>query len=139
MAKSKIEPDLVCYISHDDVEIVTERIPKKFRSRLRDVFIHHESFGVRCLGSVRKRGRRDININAKLPYRVSLSRFLVKGQKASEFGTSARGQWTPWSVRRFLLYDVFLHELGHLQVVNPKSTNYDRKFASENSSPKFCR
>ena len=67
MAKGKSEPDVVKYISHDDLEIVKERIPKEFCSRLRDVFTWSESFGVRELGFVTRRGRRDVNLSALLP------------------------------------------------------------------------
>lgn len=138
MAKSKTEPDLINYISFEDIEIIKERVPQDFRSRLRDVFTHYTSDGVRFLGSVTRRGRRDIKLCSILPYRTSLRQFLVKGQSALEFGTSARGQWTPWAVRRFLLYDVFLHELGHLQIIMPKNSNNNRKFASETLAQKFA-
>lgn len=138
MAKRKEEPDVVRYISHDDLEIVKERIPKEFHTRLRDVFIWAESYGVRTLGFVTRHGRRDVNLSAFLPYRISLGRFLVKGQSALEFGTSPRGQGTPWAVRRFLLYDVFLHEIGHLQIINKKKSNVNRKFASEGLAQSFA-
>jgi hypothetical protein len=138
MAIGKTEPDVVKYISDTDLEIVKQRIPAKFCTRLRDIFTWCESYGVRRLGFVTKNGRRDVNLSAFLPYRVSLGRFLVKGQSALEFGTSARGQWTPWAVRRFLLYDVFLHEIGHLQVIDSKTSNTNRKFASENLAQKFA-
>ena len=138
MANGKSEPDVVRYISHDDLEIVKKRIPKEFCTRLRDVFIWSESYGVRELGFVTHRGRRDVNLSAFLPYRVSLRQFLCKGQSALEFGAPARGQWTPWAIRRFLLYDVFLHEIGHLQVVNSKTTNHRRKYASETLSQNFA-
>lgn len=138
MAKGKSEPDVVKYISDEDLKIVKERIPEEFRTRLRDVFIHCESYGVRRLGFVTTYGRRDVNLSAFLPYRISLRQFLVKGQSALEFGTSARGQWTPWAVRRFLLYDVYLHEIGHLQIVDSKNSNIKRKFASETLAQKFA-
>lgn len=138
MTERKTEPDLICYISEDDLETVKKRIPEEYQVRLRDVFINYKSNGVRTLGSVKRRGRRDIELHAVLPYRVSLGRFLVKGQSALTFGTSARGQWMPWAVRRFLLYDVFLHELGHLQVIDPESKNYNRKFASETLAQEFA-
>jgi hypothetical protein len=138
MAKGKSEPDVIRYITHSDLEIVKERIPKEFCSRLRDIFIWCESKGVKMLGYVTKRGRRDVNLSAFLPYRVSLRRFLVKGQSALEFGTAPRGQWTPWAIRRFLLYDVFLHEIGHLQIIDGQSSNNNRKFASETLAQKFA-
>lgn len=138
MAKGKVEPDLVAYVTDHDVKIVSARIPEELRGHLRDVFISKRSFGVRQLGSVKRRGRRDIDLYAILPYRISLGRFLYKGQTALEFGAPPRGQWPPWAVRRYLLYDVFLHELGHLQVINPKSSNWNRKFASETRAEEFA-
>jgi hypothetical protein len=138
MAKGKTEPDVVGYITHAELEIVKKRIPGEFRTRLRDIFIWCESYGVRTLGYVTRAGRRDVNLSAFLPYRVSLRQFLVKGQSALEFGTAARGQWTPWAVRRFLLYDVFLHEIGHLQLIDDKKSNTKRKYASETLAQKFA-
>lgn len=138
MATRKSESDLACYVNYRDVQIVVERIPAEFRQRLRDVFIRPGRRGVRVLGSVRRRGRRDIQLNALLPYRVSLRGFVYKGQSALEFGAPSRGQWPPWAVRRFLLYDVLLHELGHLQVANPNTTKWNRKYASETRAQEFA-
>ena len=138
MAQGKSEPDLLRYISYEDIELVKKRIPEEFRTRLRDVFLHYTSNGVRHLGAVTRRGRRDIKVCAILPYRVSLGRFLVRGQSALEFGTSPRGQWTPWAIRRFLLYDVFLHEVGHLQIVDQLNPDFSRKFASEKKAQDFA-
>ena len=138
MAKKRTEPYLVSYVSLDDIQTVVERIPEKERSRLRDVFISAAHIGVRRLGAVTTRGRRDINLFATLPPRVSLGRYLCKGQIGLHFGAPSRGQWPPWAVRRFLLYDVFLHELGHLQLALPKSKSWDRKFASETLARDFA-
>ena len=117
------EQHLVAYVEIASVECVLRRIPEEYKDRLRDVHISYNSIGVRRLGFVTRRGRRDINLCAMLPPRVSLGRFLRKSQSALEFGAPSRGQWPPWAVRRFMLYDVLLHELGHLQLVNPKSKN----------------
>jgi len=132
------DPGLVSYIRQADIDIVLRRIPETFRLRLREVFRSSASFGVRCLGSVRRRGRRDINLYSVLPSRVSLGRFIARRLRADEFGAPAQGQWPPWAVRRLLLYDVLLHELGHLQLVNPKTRNWDRRFAAEKLANKFA-
>lgn len=132
------EPHLVPYLSEFDIEVAVNRIPEEFRKRLRDITTWHRSNGVRTLGFVQRRGRRDINLCIMLPPRVSLGRFLSKGQTALEFGAPSRGQWPPWAVRRFMLYDVLLHELGHLQLVNPKSKNWNRKYASETLAQDFA-
>jgi hypothetical protein len=42
------------------------------------------------------------------------------------------------AVRRFLLYDVFLHELGHLQVIDEEAKRVRRKFASETKAQEFA-
>lgn len=122
---------LVSYISTRDLDVVLGRVPEDYRSRLRDVFCSRDSRGVRWLGYVQRRGRRDITLCSVLPPRLSLGRYLVRGQTAADFGAPRRGQWPPWAVRRFLLYDTLLHELGHLQIVRPRSSRWDRRYASE--------
>jgi hypothetical protein len=42
------------------------------------------------------------------------------------------------AVRRFLLYNVLLHEIGHLQIINPESSDFRRKFADETKAQKFA-
>ena len=37
-----------------------------------------------------------------------------------------------------MLYDVFLHELGHLQIVEAKAKRVRRKFASETKAQEFA-
>ena len=126
------------YISGKDVDTVLDRIPAGKQKRLRDVFIKNWSFGVRRLGKVVSRGRRDIELYSVLPPRVSLGKFLYAGQSPGEFGAIPRVQWPPWAVRRFLLYDVLLHELGHLQVVHPKGRSWRRKYAGETKAEEFA-
>ncbi|MEM1443100.1 MAG: hypothetical protein AAGF67_12210, partial [Verrucomicrobiota bacterium] len=93
---------------------------------------------MRFLGWVRTRGRRDIVLCSILPPRVSLRSYIIKGQSPKEFGAPVRGQWPPWAVSRFLLYDVFLHELGHLQSVDPKSNDWRRRYAGETLAEEFA-
>lgn len=132
------EPINVPYVTPDDISIVVARIPPEDRTRLRDVFISDRHHGMRRLGSVRTRGRRDIDLYAILPPRVSLGRYMWRGgRNAPQYGAPARGQWPPWAVRRFLLYDTFIHELGHLQLVLPKSSNWQRKYAGETVAQDF--
>ena len=131
------DPALVSYVKRSDIALVLARIPRRLRTRLRDVFTSNRSFGVRRLGSVLA-GKRDIDLYSVLPPRVSLRRFVYPGEAAAEFGAPPRGQWPPWAVRRFMLYDVLLHELGHLQLVRPKGRGYGRKFASEPLAQRFA-
>src|SRR5690349_11620800 len=132
------DPLLVSYVSLNDIQIVLDRIPADLRSRVREVFLSNKNYAVRVLGSVRTRGRRDITLYTVLPARVSLREYLGKGRNAAEFGAPRRGQWPPWAVRRFLLYDTLLHEIGHLQLVRPKGRGWNRKFASETLAKDFA-
>jgi hypothetical protein len=56
----------------------------------------------------------------------------------SMFGAARGAQWPRPAVRRFLLYHVFLHELGHLQIVNPKAKSLRRRFASQTLAQEFA-
>src|SRR5438128_2247460 len=109
------------WLTENDVRVLLSRLPFDAYERLRAVHFNDRSRGVRTLGYV-NRGRREITICA-LPPRVSLSRFLVRGQSPATFGARRGAQWPKLAVRRYVLYDVFLHELGHLQLVNPQSTD----------------
>lgn len=47
-------------------------------------------------------------------------------------------QWPRLAVRRFFLYDVFLHELGHMQIIDPDAKTARRRFASETLAQRFA-
>jgi hypothetical protein len=68
---------------------------------------------------------------------MSLTRFLVRGQTPERFGARRGSQWSTPAIRRFLLYDVLLHELGHLQVIEPDTTAVRRRFARETKAQEF--
>src|SRR5262249_7292419 len=72
-----------------------------------------------------------------LPPRVSLSRYLIR-RSPRKFGAVRGCQWSELAVRRFVLYDVFLHELGHLQIIEPDAKRLRRKFASETKAQEFA-
>ena len=69
---------------------------------------------------------------------MSLTRFLVRGQSAKQFGATRGEQWPALAIRRFILYDVFLHELGHLQVVDEDAASVRRKFSMETKAQAFA-
>jgi hypothetical protein len=128
--------DRVHHVTEEDVRVVLSRLPPEVSNRLRAVHFNDRSRGARRLGYV-NRGRREIALCA-LPPRVSLTRFLVGGQTPEQFGARRGGQWPGLAVRRFLLYDVFLHELGHLQVVDEEAKVVRRKFAMETKAQEFA-
>lgn len=63
---------------------------------------------------------------------------LVTGQSCAEFGARRGEQWPHIAVRRFLLYDVFLHELGHLQVIKEKTRSERLRFGREKKAQEFA-
>jgi len=128
--------DRVHNVNSEDVRIVLSRLPLELWSRLPCVHFNDQSRGARVLGYV-NRGRREIALCA-LPPRISLTRYLVKGQKPEQFGAKRGQKWSEMAVRRFMLYDVFLHELGHLQVVEPNSSSVRKKFAQEKFAQAFA-
>jgi hypothetical protein len=125
------------HVFEDDVRTVLGRLPEEVYARLRGVHFNDGSWGVRRLGYTTTRGRREVSICA-LPPRVSLTRFLGKGQKPETYGAKRGRQWPELAVRRCLLYNVLLHEIGHLQIINPESRNVERKFASETKAQEFA-
>ena len=124
------------WLTEDDIRVVLSRLPADAYERLRAVHFNDRSRGARTLGYV-NRGRREIAICA-LPPRVSLTRFLVRGQSPGAFGAQRGAQWPALAVRRYMLYDVFLHELGHLQLVNPHTNDERRRFAMETLAQEFA-
>jgi len=133
---SRLGCDRKHYFNEDDVRVVLSRLPAETWSGLRAVHFNDKSRGVRILGYANPR-EREICICA-LPPRVSLSRALVRGQYPELFGAVRGKQWPDLAVRRFLLYDVLLHELGHLKMViaNPKSGR--RNHAREKLAQEFA-
>src|SRR5947209_3045874 len=127
--------DRIHHVTEPDVRVVLSRLPRELWQRLRSVHFNDRSIGARRLGSVR--GHREIALCA-LPPRMSLTRFLVKGQTPEAFGAKRGRQWPGLAIRRFLLYDVFLHELGHLQVVDPEAESDRLIFAREKLAEEFA-
>ena len=126
----------VHWITAHEVGVVLHRLPPELWARLRAVHFNDRAFGARWLGYV-NRGRREIAICA-LPPRVSLSRFCRGRASPAEFGARRGAQWPEIAIRRFMLYNVFLHELGHLQVINPMAKSVRRKFAAEMRAQAFA-
>jgi tetratricopeptide (TPR) repeat protein len=124
------------FVSEEDVRVVLERLPSWLSERLKAVHFDDRGRGRRCPGYVRQ-GRDEIALCA-LPPRVSLATFLRRSQSPGQFGALRGCQWPALAVRRFMLYDVFLHELGHLQVIDRKANSTRRRFASERRAQDFA-
>ena len=128
--------DRIHHVTEEDIRVVLSRLPSEVCRRLRAVHFNDRSRGARVLGYV-NRGRREIALCA-LPPRLSLTRFLVRGQTPNQFGAMRGRQWPTLAIRRFLLYDVFLHELGHLQVIDENAKSQRLKFAREKYAEEFA-
>jgi Tfp pilus assembly protein PilF len=122
-------------VTEADVRVVLERLPEAVWDRLAAVHFNDRGDD-RRLGYVRQ-GRREIGLCA-LPPRVSLASALRESQSPTHFGAVRGCQWPSLAVRRFMLYDVFLHELGHLQVVDEHARSTRRKFARETRAQEFA-
>jgi hypothetical protein len=133
---SKPGADRLHYVNAEDIRIVLGRLPIEVWRRLRAVHFNDCSHGARVFGYVNQ-GRREISLCA-LPPRMSLRRMLVKGQAPEQFGAKAGQKWPTLAVRRFMLYDVFFHELGHLQPINENARSLRLKFAGEKLAQTFA-
>jgi hypothetical protein len=128
--------DRVHHVNEQDVRVVLGRLPFGLWRRLRAVHFNDRSRGGRVFGYV-NRGRREIALCA-LPPRMGLTAALRMGQTPEEFGARRGRKWPALAIRRFLLYDVFLHELGHLQLVDDRASSDRLKFAREKLAEEFA-
>src|SRR5262249_59463945 len=85
----------------------------------------------------RSRGRREIAL-CSLPAWIGLTKALRMGHTPEQFGAKPGQKWPILAIRRFLLYDVFLHELGHLQLIDDHARSERLKFARERRAEEFA-
>jgi hypothetical protein len=123
------------YLDAQDIDVLLERLPPELTPMLRAVHFNDQGRGVRRLGYVAQ-GRREITVCA-LPPNVSLTRFLNR-RSPRLFGAMRGCHWPATAVRRFLLYEVFLRELGHLQIVDPEAQTDRRMFAGDTKAQQFA-
>jgi hypothetical protein len=129
--------DRIHYVNEEGVRVLLGRMPVSTWSRLRAVHFNDQSHGGRIFGYVTRRGRNEISMCALAP-RVGLTRALRLGQTPQQFGARSGRKWPVLAVRRFMLYDVFLHELGHLQLINERSSSDRLKYAHEKLAQEFA-
>jgi hypothetical protein len=125
------------FVDQASIEVVLSRLPADLWARLRGVHLNDQAWGRRMLGYVTS-SRSDIALCA-LPQRVSLNA-VCRHDKASpcEYGAQWGAQWPERAVRRFMLYNVFLHELGHLQVFDEDRSSRRLRFYREKLAQEFA-
>jgi len=133
---TKPRADRIYHINEDDIRIALSRLPEESYNRLRRVHFNDRSKGARVLGYVTY-AHKEVSMCA-LPPRMSMSRFLAKELSPRKFGAKRGTQWREIAIRRYLLYDVFLHELGHLQIIHEQAPKQDKKFANELKAQEFA-
>lgn len=131
--RHRVSPIRRHYVDENDVRVVLSRLPEELWSRLRKVHFKDDAKGHRILGYA-SFGRKEVSLCA-FPHQVTIRRRILGSE---EFGAVRGSPWPSLAVRRFMLYHVLLHELGHLQIVLPKSANPRRKFASETLAQEFA-
>ena len=131
----RLRTDRVHHVGEEHVRVVLSRLPDALYQRLRAV--HFNDRGrARTFGYV-TRGRREIVLCA-LPPRMGLGRALVHGETPESFGAKRGAKWPRLALRRFMLYDVFLHELGHLQIADAMASSDRLRFAREKLAHEFA-
>ena len=132
--RHRVSPIRRHYVDENDVRVVLSRLPEELWSRLRKVHFKDDARGNRVLGYTTTRGRKEVSLCA-LPHQITVRNRILG---CEEFGAVRGSPWPSPAVRRYMLYDVLLHEIGHLQIVLPKHPNPNRKFASEGVAEKFA-
>jgi hypothetical protein len=131
--------DRVHHISPEDVRVLLSRLPPDLWQQLGAVHFNDRSVGARRLGYARPESK-EISMCA-LPPRISLTRFLRAPQTPQKFGAMPGQKWPTVATRRFLLYSVFLHELGHLHPVprrRSRRLSHPREKLAQQFAVKWC-
>lgn len=124
------------HLTPADLQFVLSRLPPEVYARLETVHFVDMGKRLRELGCVQP-GHREIALCA-LPPTISLNGFMFPGQEPGTYGASWEAAWPSVAIRRFLLYDVFLHELGHMQLVLSKNGPPRKRFADEVQAHEFA-
>lgn len=106
--------DRIYRITPDEVRYVLNRLPREVWGFVRTIHFRDAKGRHGCLGYASPEDS-SLTLTA-LPLRVSFAPYCYRQEcRPEEFGATFGRQWPDLAVRRFLLYYVLLHELGHLQ------------------------
>lgn len=118
----RVRSDRRHQVNKEDVLVVLSRLPAEVLAPLREVHFN-DHFMPRAMLGYADAGSGALALCA-IPRGVSFVRY--RGCRPEEFGAQRGRQWPLLAVRRFMLYDVLLHELGHLQRLPRKSRRRGR-------------
>jgi hypothetical protein len=130
--------DRIHYVHEEDVLIVLNRLPQHLWAGLREIHFNDRSEGGRVLGYTGNQRRKSFEISlCALPPRYSVSGELLRKKSPSIFGAKRGKQWPALAIRRFILYEVLLREIGHNQVIDPKAKSIRRMYAQQRKTDEF--
>ena len=117
--------DRIYRVTPEEVRYVLNRLPKEVWGFVRTIYFRDAKGSRGCLGYASPKDS-SLTLTA-LPRRVSFAHYCERQEcRPEEFGASFGRQWPDLAVRRFLLYYVLLHELGHLQRIPSGRTPGER-------------
>ena len=131
--------DRIYYVNKEDVMVVLNRLPEEVYSNTKEIHFNDKGYGVQyrqCPGYINQI-RKEISLCA-LPPRFSFSRFCGRAISPKVFGAVRGKQWSKLAIRRFMLYDVLLHEIGHQQIIKANAKTLRRKYAGETKAQEFA-
>jgi len=127
------------YINENDVKVVLNRLPEAVYSGLREVHFNDVGFGTPRTRGAGYTGWSNTSIAiCALPPRFSFNKFCGRKTSPLVFGAKRGCQWSELAIRRYLLYRVLLHEIGHHQIVDPSAKSERRKYAGETKAQEFA-
>ncbi len=126
------------FVEEADLRVVLSRLHASDWERLKRVVLRRQIGDDRRLGLATGPERTEVHLCA-LPHRLDLTPYLASDQEAESFGALAGRNWPASAVRRFMLYGVFLQELGHLQVLRPDAASSRHHYASAAHASAFAR
>ncbi len=114
------------YVEEADIQAILPRLPEETWGHLRRVRFRDGADAGGRLGDVVTGPEPEIVLHAQA-YRVSLAPYVGRGETPETYGAVGGCRWPVLAIRRFLLYNVLLSQLGRLQ--RGEAGTNDRTFA----------
>lgn len=124
-----VRGDLYRYVTKEDVLILLNRLPLKEYEHLKTVTFD-TCIGAYKFGYVSYKRVNGI-VLCDQPQRMAMRGADAKRGHLTEYGGLNNIKWPTMAVRRYMLYNVFLHELRHTQIVKPNKKHIWEKTPNE--------